>query len=124
MEVSSYEFKQQIIKDYNLIPDKKHITRYNQFPMKNGKRKINSSQGAIIVDKDGNEYPYMLTNNQRNEEKLKDFDHIYFMQHKTLDEIIKEAGITLKTEPCRICEGGGWYSNGNRYYYKDLTCEF
>jgi hypothetical protein len=124
MEVSSYNFKQQIIKDYKLTPDKKHIIRYNQFPMKNGKRKISSPHNSTIVDKEGNEYPYMLTHNQRNAEKLKDFDHIYFMQYKSLDEITREAGITLKTEPCRICEGGGWYSNGRRYYYKDLTCEF
>lgn len=124
MEVSSYKFKQQIISDYGLTPYKKVKTFHNQFPIKNGKRKIKATNTSFIVDKQGNEYPYMLNQHQRNEEKLKDFDHIYFMQHKTLDELTKEAGITLKSEPCRISEGGGWYSNGSRYYYKNLTCEF
>ena len=124
MEVSSYTFKQQIIQDYNLTPYKKVKIPHNQFPMKNGKRKIKVSHNSIIVDKNGNEYPYMLNQHQRNEEKLNDFDHIYFIQYKTLDEITKEAGITLKSQSCKISEGDGWYSNGNRYYYKNLICEF
>jgi len=42
---------------------------------------------------------------------------------KTLTEIIKETGINLKSEGCNISEGGGWYSKGTRYYYKEFYIE-
>lgn len=122
-QVTESQFCDVITKDYNIDPQYKSIYSFNSFPLINGKRKINARYDSIIVDKEGNEFPYMLSNNVRNEEKLIDFDHIYTIYYKTLDQILKEIPITLKSESCKICEGGGWYSNGTRYFYKDVYCK-
>ena len=65
----------------------------------------------------------MLNPTIRNEEKLIDFDYIYVTRPKRLKQILKETGINLKSEKCNIYEGGGWYSQGTRYFYKDIYCE-
>jgi hypothetical protein len=114
----------EIVKDYNIEPLHKIKTFKKEFPVKNGKRKIKSSHDAVIVDNEGIEYPYMLTQHQRNYEKLKDFDYIYVLRRKPLHQILQEANITLKSEPCKICEGGGWYSKGKRVFYKEFFCEY
>ena len=123
MQVTYSQFCNTIASDYNIQLEEKHKTYIVEFPIKNGKRKINSFFDAIIVDKEGNEYPYMLSLTIRNEERLIDFDYIYITRPKSLSVLLKEASLTLKTESCKICEGGGWYSNGIRYYYKDIFCE-
>lgn len=122
-EVANYEFISRIADDLK-INDTKQIKTYSyHFPFVNGKRKIKSTHDAIIVDKQGNEFPYMITHFQRNEEKLLDFDYIYVNRQKSIGEIIEETGVEIKTERCKICEGGGWYSWGTRYIYKDIFCE-
>lgn len=123
MNVTYYQFCKTIAEDFNIELNQKHKTKLSQFPIKNEKRKINSFHDATIVDNQGNEYPYMLSKCIRNEEKLIDFDYIYVIRPKDLTQIIKETGIVLKSESCRICEGGGWYSQGTKYFYKDISCE-
>jgi hypothetical protein len=123
MEVSSYEFIKKISQDFNIDINQKHKTFLNQFPFKNGKRKINSCYDAVIVNDAGDEFPYMLSQHNRNEDKLIDFNYIYVVRTKSIEQIISELEINIKTEPCRICEGGGWTSRGTRYFYKDLICE-
>lgn len=123
MNVTYYTFCKTIADDFSIELNQKCKTKLNQFPIKNGKRRIKSFYDAIIVDTNGNEYPYMLNQNIRNEEKLIDFDYLYVIRPKNLEQIIKEANITLNSEKCRICEGNGWYSNGTRYLYKDIYCE-
>jgi len=122
-DVPFYQFRKTIAEDLNIDVNQKYKTYFIQFPIKNGKRKINSFRDAIIVDRNGNEYPYMLDKTIRNEEKLIDFDYIYVIRPKNLDQLLKETGIKLRSKKCRIDEGGGWYSNGVRYYYKDFCCE-
>ncbi len=123
MTVSEYNFCNQIAKDFGIELHKKYKTKFNQFPIKNGKRKINSTYDAIIVNKEGNEYPYMLSQTIRNEEKLVDFDYIYVVRPKSLYEIVEETKVVLRSESCKISEGGGWYSKGTKYFYKDISCE-
>ena len=65
----------------------------------------------------------MINSNSRNEEKLTDFDYIYIIRAKQLEQILEETGLKLESKPCKICEGGGWYSKGRKYFYKDITCE-
>ena len=122
-QVTQSQFTDILCKDYNIDSQYKSITKFESFPVINGKRKINARYDSIIVDNDGNEFPYMLSKYVRNEEKLLNFDYIYTIYYKTLDQILKEIPITLKTESCKICEGGGWYTNGIKYYYKDIYCE-
>lgn len=123
MEVTYYQFCKTIADDFKIELNQKHKTKLSEFPVKNGRKKISSFYDSIIVDVDGNEYPYMLNQSMRNEEKLVDFDYIYFIRPKSLKQILDETGLNLKSEKCRICEGGGWYSNGTRYFYKNIFCE-
>ena len=124
-DVTYYQFCKKICEDLGIELTQKHKTYINQFPIKDGKRKIKSFYNAVIVDKVGNEYPYMISQlpTIRNEKRLIDFDYIYVIRAKDLDQIIKETGIKIKSEKCRISEGGGWYSNGTRYFYKEIYCE-
>ena len=123
MEVTYYQFCKTIADDFKIELNQKHKTKFSEFPVKNGRRKISSFYDSTIVDANGNEYPYMLNQSMRNEEKLVDFDHIYFIRPKNLNQILNETGIKLRSEKCKICEGGGWYSQGTRYFYKDISCE-
>ena len=70
------------------------------------------------------EHPYMLTQNQRNEDSLKKGVELRVLATKNLNEVLKEAKITLQSERCEVCEGGGWYSEGSRYFYKNIYTEF
>ena len=125
MEVTYYQFCKTIDDDFKIELNQKHRTKLSQFPIINGKRRISSFHDAIIVDADGNEYPYMLSQMPpiRNEEKLIDFDYIYITRAKGLEQILKETGVNLQSGKCRICEGGVWYSQGTKYFYKDISCE-
>jgi hypothetical protein len=124
MNVTYFQFCKTIAEDFSIELNQKHKTKFNQFPVKNGKRKINSFYDATIVDNQANEYPYMLSQTIRNEEKLIDFDYIYIIRAKPLEQIVEETGVILKSEHCKICEGGGWYSQGTRYFYKDISCTY
>ena len=121
-KIDSFRFVQLIAADFKIDIRKKCITFKHQFPIRNGVRKIKSSNDAIVVNHKGEEFPYMI-GQKRNEEQLVDFDYIYVNRFKSLEEVLKEAKITLKSESVRISEGGGWYSTGRRYYYKDYMCE-
>lgn len=116
--VTTWEFVSAICLQYDISRDMEQRI----YPVK-GKFKANGvGYKAKIVDKDGNISPYML-GNLRNEEKLKDAIYLKYNRGKTIEEVTKEANITLKTEKCKICEGNGWYSEGIKYYFNNLTCE-
>lgn len=68
------QFIDILCKDYNIDSRYKSITKFESFPVINGKRKINARYDSIIVDKEGNEFPYILSTYVRNEEKLLNFD--------------------------------------------------
>ena len=123
MEVTYHEFCKTIADDFKIEFKQKHKTKASEFPVINGRRKIRSFYDSIIVDNNGNEYPYMLNQSMRNEEELVDFDHIYFIKPKGLNQILDETGVKLRSEQCKISEGGGWYSYGTKYYYKDIYCK-
>lgn len=112
-----------IAEDYNISSKKKMKTYFNEFPIRKNKRRICGRYDSIIVDKDGDEFPYMSSKNERNDDKLIEFDYIYNIVYKTLEDIINELNLHLKTEECKICESGGWFSIGMRYYYKNYYCD-
>lgn len=123
MEVHSKKIIGAICRDYNISAKKKVILKPYHFRVINGKRKIKAPGHSVIVDKQGNEYSYMLGKHNRNEEKLVYFDHIYYLTDKTINEVAEEVGIKLQKENARISEGNGWFSNGTRYYYKGMYAE-
>lgn len=122
-EVTLFEFLSRIAKDFNLELRRKHETPFNRYPSVNGKKKIKAPYDAIIIDLDGAEHPYMLESGTRNNEKLIEFDRIYIIRTKDLWALSEEAGIKIHSANCKISEGGGWSSNGVRYFYKDIYCE-
>ena len=122
-ELSYYKFTETIAQDNSIDINIKVKTYFDQFKIKDGKRKINSSFYSVIVDKNGDEFPYMISNTTRNEAKLIEFDYIYVVREKQLSEVLGECGLSLKTENCYIDEGNGWRSRGTRYFYKDIYCE-
>ena len=123
-QLSYFEFCKLIAQDFGISFIQKHKMYFRDFPIKNGKIKIKAPADSIIVNLDkGEEYPYMLSEKLRNEDKLLNFDYIYFIRAKPLEQILKEAHITLQYEPCKICEGGGWYRDGVRYFYRTFYCE-
>jgi hypothetical protein len=123
MQVTYYQFCATLAADFRLELYHKHIIRLQDYPIKNGKRKINSWQDAVIVTANGKEYPYMLSQTLRNDKHLQDFAYIYINRPKSLPQLLQEAGITLKSKSCRICEGNEWYRTSVKYFYKDIYCE-
>lgn len=123
-EVTSHDFIITICNDYKIEPFKQIKTYKHQFPIKNGKIKISSTYDAIIVNNSSEEFPYMINKFTRNDEKLIDFDYIYVKRLKSISDIEKETNSEIKTAKAKISEGGGWYSEGSRYTYKDVYCEF
>ena len=69
------------------------------------------------------EHPYMIDINTRNNTLFERAVELRYLGWKSLEEILKEAGIELKTQKCKICEGGGWYFHGTRYFYKSFYSE-
>ncbi len=107
------DFSIQVKKEYSLkLPsDKKSIKRF-----------IASVANEVRIFDGSNEYPYMLEKS-RNEEKLKIGIELRHRDYKTLSDILTESGANIKSKGCRICEGGGWSSQGTRYTYKNIYCE-
>ena len=122
-QITQTKMVEIIAADYNISAIKINKKYFHEYKIINGVRKINATIDSVIVSKYGTEHPYMIKNGNRNELALIDFDYIYVKTHKNLFEILKEADITLKRSKCRIDEGGGWYSNGYRYYYDEFYCE-
>lgn len=121
--VTTHELAMDIVEELGIEAKNRIKTKFENYPVKDGKRKIKSFWDSVIVDRDGNEHPYMLDNNCRNDEKLVDFDHIYYERYKDISQVIKETGAKVHTKFVKICEGGGWFSAGFRYTYKDKYCE-
>jgi len=122
MKVSETYLCELIAKKAGISAVEKLKINMQQYPFKKGIRKIKAPNDAIIVDNQGNEFPYMI-GNFRNDERLIDFDHIYVIRPKSLKKILKESGITIKSEFAKISEGGGWSSQGVRYFYEGFICE-
>ena len=69
-----------------------------------------------------NEYPYMLGEN-RNDEVLKVGEKIICVVNMTLEMVLDQLDLTLKSKKCKIDDGGGWSYPGTRYFYKDYYTE-
>lgn len=119
--VSYTEFIKKIADDFGLSIEKEYKLMFPAEPMA-VKRFARHVAIDVRVWDGKTERPYMLAG-QRNEEALKNATELRRIGAKGLDEIIKEARIELKSENCRLCEGGGWHSAGTRYVYKNYCIE-
>lgn len=121
-EVSSYAMTKLICDKFNLDISKEVSLKLPATP----KEIKNFSRGwanSVIIETTYGEFPYMLSKHLRNDSKLLDGLKLKKTISKTLDEVCKEAGITLSFKKVKISEGGGWYSNGFRYFFDDVYCE-
>jgi hypothetical protein len=120
-ELSYIDFVTEIAKDFSLETSKEYKLK---LPADN-KRIKSFIRGVAHMSKifDGQiEHPYML-DNKRNEQALSRGMEIRYIGCKSLNDILNESGIKLRSENCKISEGGGWYSDGTRYFYKDFYLE-
>ena len=116
-------FKRTIAADFNISPFKE-VTLQLPTDKKVIKAFTISVAHEVRIFDGTKESPYMLSGTARNVSELIKGIELRHNKMKTLEEILKETGVTLKTSKCKICEGGGWYSEGTRYEYKDIYCEF
>lgn len=118
------EFTEEIAKDFGISIQKEYVL---QLPA--DKKTIKSftiSRANDVRIFDGvQEHPYIFNKpgTQRNEEALANGKELRYLGYKGLVEILEVAGNSVTTKSCRICEGGGWSSEGTRYMYKEIYCE-
>lgn len=123
--VTYYDFVETICKDNNISN-----TTTDILTLPNDESKIKSfvkGHAHIInfVTKSGERLPYMVNtaNGAKRNEKFSEASILELKRSKRIYEVSEELGIVIKSKSCRISEGGGWYSNGTAYYYKDIRCE-
>lgn len=122
-QVRYTDFIKQIAIDYNLTLEKEFKLKLPA-DKKAIKSFVRSVAHKVRVFDGQNEYPYMdVLHSKRNEQALLSGIELRYVGEKALAEILKEADIKLITENCKISEGGGWYSNGTRYIYREIYCE-
>lgn len=120
-ELSYRNFVKKIAEDFNLSPDKEYKLSLPA-DKKAFKNFVRGDAYRMRIFDGTNEHPYMLEN-KRNDEALAKGVELRYLGEKGLNTILEETGLKLKSENCRICEGGGWYSNGTKYFYKDYCVE-
>lgn len=120
--VKCYDFLIRIANDFNVSPFMEYTLKLSaeKHKIKNFTRGI-AAQVRIF---DGRaENPYMISGTQRDDFSLAKGTELRWTGLKPLGKLIHETGAVVKGEKCRICEGGGWTSEGMRYSYGDIYCE-
>lgn len=120
-EVSEDKFVEILATDLGISPKKE---RKLKLPIgKSAVRNFTSSVAKEVRIFDGKiEHPYML-GEQRNEKAFANGVELRVFTNKNLMEIIEEGGVILRKIKCKICDGGGWYHEGLRYFYKNYYVE-
>jgi hypothetical protein len=123
MEQLTYRnFVKEIAKDFNLSPDKEYKLKIPA-DKKVLKNFVRGDAYRMRIFDGMNEHPYMINNTVRNDEAFSKAIELRYLGEKGLATILEETGLKLKSEKCKICEGGGWYSEGTKYFYKDYYAE-
>ena len=121
-QVTYIQFLKRICKDFNLELETEYV-----LPLPATKKQIKqftTSRAKDVRIFDGKcEHPYMISENQRNSKTLTNGVQLRYKGYKPLGLLTTEANIQLNTKSCKICEGGGWYSNGTQYSYEDIYIE-
>ena len=112
----------QIASDYGLNPEKETTLKLPKKPKSIKTFTAGFAANVRIFDGD-KEHPFLM-GNSRNNAVLEKGTELRLKVSKSIEEIVAEANITLAAESCKICEGGGWYSNGIRAFYKESYIEY
>lgn len=121
-EVTMYKFIETICKDYNVDINKTDVLVLPQ-DRKEIKKFTRSRAEMVRIVVDNIEAPYMLDDYKRNQEALDKAQELRCSATKYLQEVIQETGVILSTKTVKISEGGGWYSHGTEYTYKNIKTE-
>ena len=121
-QVTVYEFMLEIAKDFSIDINKEFTIRLPKD--KKAIKSFTSSLADMVRIFDGEkEHRYMINACKRNDEALQKGIELRYSGTKSLSEVIKESGVELKVKKCKVCEGGGWYSEGFQYFHKEVYCE-
>lgn len=122
IELNYYQFIKRIADDFN-VPLTKEYTLKMPAPIKCIKDFVRSRAANVRCFDGISELPFMKDNQQRNTCAIVKSKELRVTDNKTLEYLIKETGVKLHTKKVRICEGGGWHSEGTRFIYKDFYWE-
>jgi hypothetical protein len=121
-QLNYYDFIKRIADDFN-VPLTREYTLKMPAPIPAIKSFVRGRAANVRCFDGTNEQPFMATNQQRNNCAIVKSKELRVNAFKTLDFLIQETGLKLQTKSVRICEGGGWHSEGTRYIYKDVYYE-
>jgi hypothetical protein len=119
--VSYTEFIDRIATDFNLSLEKEFRLKLPT-DKKTMRRFITSVAYKTRIFDGTNEHPYMLPT-RRNDEALATGIELRYTGRKSFGEVLDESGAEVKSCSVKMCEGGGWYSAGTKYTYKEIYIE-
>lgn len=117
-----YQFIQRIADDFN-VPLTREYTLKMPSPIPCIKKFVRGRAANVRCFDGVSEQPFMKDVQQRNTCAIVKAKELRVTAFKTLDFLIQETGAKLQSKSVRICEGGGWHSEGTRYIYKDVYWE-
>ncbi len=116
------DFLKRIAEDFNVSTFMEYTLKLpaDKREIKNFTRGV-AHQVRIFDGKTENDY--MISQSVRDDFSLAKGTELRWTGLKPLGKLIHETGAEVIGEKCRICEGGGWTSEGMRYTYGDIYCE-
>ena len=117
-----YQFIKLIADDFKVSLTREYTLRMPS-PIPCIKKFVRGRSANVRCFDGTSEQPFMATNQQRNACAIVKATELRVTYFKTLDFLIQETGAKLQTKNVRICEGGGWHSEGTRYIYKNFYWE-
>lgn len=86
------------------------------------KKKVSYQEFCVTVAKD-NGINHMTTKTITHSRKGNPVEPRVVEVMKSHTQIAKEAGIKIASSPCKVSEGNGFHSKGERLTYKDIINE-
>lgn len=121
-QLNYYDFIKRIADDFN-VPLTREYTLQLPIKIKWIKNFVRSRAADVRCFDGISEQPFMKDNQQRNHEAIEKAIELRVTDFKTLDYLVEETGASIQSKSVRICEGGGWSSQGIRFIYKDIYWE-
>lgn len=121
-QLTCLKFVEMIAKDFELNPKKETVLQMPSDKLAR-KRFVRGVAHEVRIFDGKQEHPYMIGCEKRNEEAFSKAVELRYLAWKNIEEILGESGAQVKITKCKICEGGGWFTEGKRYIYKNFYME-
>ncbi len=122
IELSPKKFKEMIANDFSINPQEELILKLPKNP-KSIKKFAEGFANSVRIFDGTKEHPYMISEGVRNDMILSNARELRLKKDKLFDDIIKQTGVTLKKQKCKIYDTGGYYYIGYKYFYKNYYVE-